>query len=355
MARAWIVLLALLGSVGADTPGAATPKTSPLDTLEPAKIPEEYRLAEQPREVVGVVRAHHRGIAAVAIADDGRTVTSTGWDNVLHIYRIEGGVLKDSAALASNPGGLALAPAGKLLYGGGTDAYVHVWDVSGLQVQERPKLSGHKNRPFALAMSPDGKMLASGSADPVLRVWKMAGDEPEAWGILANESAPSLGISSLAFSGDGKYLAAGHHAGMRTLRIWDVAGNYMDELEFPKTQARLVAFSPADPLLAFSADDSIRLWDLKAGKVRARKRLDGHPQKGPPGAVKALAFSPDGKWLASTGLDRRLILWDVATGRRDREWLFTLGLRALVFARDGRHLIVGNEEGAVIVVRLSSR
>jgi WD40 repeat protein len=325
---------------------------SPLDALDPARIPEDYRLANQPAEVVAVVRAHTRAVASLAFSPDGKALVSTGWDNALHVYRFSGGLMKDAATLKSSPSAATFAADGRLIYAGSDDSYVHVWDVSGAAIKERPKMSGHKNRPFALAFSPDGNMLASGCGEPALRVWKMESDGPEAWGILQNEMVPSLGISSLAFCSDGKYLAAGHYAGKSTLRIWNVAGNYMDEVEFPRTQARLVAFSPKEPLLAFSGDDSIGLWEVKDGKTRPKARLSGHPQRLLPGAVKALSFSSDGKRIASAGLDRKIVVWDIATGVRHREWLFALEPHTLVFAPDGRHLAVGNEEGVVFILRV---
>lgn len=327
---------------------------APADALDPAKIAPEFRLPDQPAEVVGATRIHTRAIAALTFSPDGQTLASTGWDNRLVLYRITDGKLKETADLRGSPSSILFSADGKLLYAGGDDDYIHVWDVTGKNPKARPKMSGHENRPFALAMSPGGKMLASGCGEPVLRIWKMEADGPEVWGILANETVPSLGIAALSFSHDGKYLAAGHHAGKNTLRIWDVQGNYMDELEpLPKTQTRLVAFSPKEPLLALSNGDDIRLWEVKDGKATPKLKLTLPSRKGVLSSVKTFAFSPDGKWLASTGLDRKIILWDVAKASKAREWAVTLEPRALMFAPDSRHLAVGNEEGAVFVLRLA--
>src|SRR5262249_40391750 len=150
------------------------------------KIPEEYRLPEQPAAVVAVTRVHARAVAALAFSPDGERLASTGWDKRLVFYRILDKRLKENAGLPGSASGVVFSPNGKLLYAGGEDDYLHVWDLAGANPKERSKMSGHQNRPFAVAMSPGGKMLASGCGEPVLRVWKME-DGPEPWGILANE------------------------------------------------------------------------------------------------------------------------------------------------------------------------
>jgi WD40 repeat protein len=67
---------------------------------------------------------------------------------------------------------------------------------------------------------------------------------------------------------------------------------------------------------------------------------------------KAMAFTPSGTLLATAGLAPRLILWDVKTGEKRREWQLHDEVCALAFAPDGRHLAVGNADGTLYVLRL---
>ena len=179
--------------------------------------------------------------------------------------------------------------------------------------------------------------------------------EPDAWAALANETAPSVGIFSLSYNFDGKYLVAGNYVGKQTLRVWDVLGSYLEELDVPAAKARLVTCSPVDAVMATAADDApIRLWSIAGGKAEPTRTLAGHQGKGTPPAVKALAFSPDGRTLASAGQDRKLVLWNVADGKATRHWDLLDEVRALAFASDGRHLAVGNDDGTLYILRLES-
>src|SRR5262249_5619154 len=110
-----------------------------------------------------------------------------------------------------------------------------------------------------------------------------------------------------------------------------------------------LALSPDGAILAAgcqgAADAPIRLWDLPAG--RERPTLRGHRQ-----AVQALAFSPDGKSLASSGSDSSLLMWDVASGKANCDfrppfwarWGYGVvrkDVQALAFAPDGKTLACG--------------
>src|SRR5262249_16782554 len=151
-----------------------------------------------------------------------------------------------------------------------------------------------------LAFAPKGKLLVSGCYDPILRLFKMDDLTPEVWGVLANESAPSRGISALAFSHNAKFLVATSHIGKETLGIWDASGAFLEEKSIPAAQARTVACSPTEPMVAFAGDDAeVHVWNIGGARVEKLRKLSGHPGKGIPPVVKALAFSPDGKILAS--------------------------------------------------------
>jgi WD40 repeat protein len=332
---------------------APAPSPSPLDKLDAAEIPEETRKLVGLSELVAFVRGHNRAVSALAFSPDGKRLATSGWDNAVVLWDMTGAEPKEIAKLEGSPSGVAFIADGKRLVTGGPDQRVIVWDIAGDKPKLRTKLGGHKASPFAIQATPNGLMLASGSLNPRLRVWKFDVVEAETWAVIVGENAPALGISSLSFSSDGKLLASGAHLGKPSLRIWDVSGGVMEERTLPAAQARLVQFSPKEPLLAFAADDpTIYLWSVAGNEPKSLHELNGDKATKSTPAIKALAFTPDGKVLASGGVDRLLIFWNVAKGEEIRTLPLLDEVRALAFAPDGRHLAVGNDDGTISILRL---
>ena len=124
----------------------------------------------------------------------------------------------------------------------------------------------------------------------------------------------SLGVGALAFSPNDQRLAINN---FNQIKIWDLAGNKEITVlrydEFSSEFLRPFAFSPDGRWLASGSERisggarKVTVWDLSAGKPRWT--VDGHTFN-----VKALAFSPDGKTIATAGADDTVKVWDALTG-----------------------------------------
>ena len=69
--------------------------------------------------------------------------------------------------------------------------------------------------------------------------------------------------------------------------------------------------------------------------------------------VHATVFAPDGQTMLTRGLDGKVILWDVASAKHLREWVFHENIGSVVFSSDGRHLAVSLGTGVVYILRLA--
>ncbi len=191
---------------------------------------------------------------------------------------------------------LACSPAGDRLAAAGQERVVRVWEMSGGRLLAQFPTDDRVN---CLAFSPDGTRVAAGSDDRTIRVWDVAGQSLRAH-LRGHEQA----VISLAYSPDGLQLASGSQD--LTMRLWDVAGR-VPQYGLPGSEAGAAAFSPRGNLLATgTADGRVWLWDARQGTLIAWVR--GHA-----GTVWDVAYSPDGRRLASCGEDGVIRVWGVAS------------------------------------------
>jgi RNA polymerase sigma factor (sigma-70 family) len=296
------------------------------------------------------------GVAGIAFAKDGQLVATAG-NHTLHLWEMATG--REARRLeAINVLGLAMSPAGGVM-ASAQNNNVQVWDLATGKPRFRRNTPG-----FAVAISRDGSVLATGGrtragADPV-ELWDVrTGDK------LRSLSADMYQVFRLAFSPDGKVLAAAacgnsgfsppKDSRSEVVRLWEVGTGRLYELEGHTGGATSLAFSPDGKILATGGHDGIfLLWD-----TATRKRLhqtktvaEASPhRKGKGvklGGILALAFAPDGKTLASANFDGTVRLFEAATGKQIRVLRgHTLGVADVAFSPDGKTLASAGDDQTV--------
>ena len=219
------------------------------------------------------------------------------------MFKGHSGPVKD---IAFSPDGITLASAG----GGPGDHKVRLWEVPSGQPMSALSMPGAEN----VAFSPDGATLAAGSSIGTIFLWDIGAGKPDSYTKI--DYPKRTAGASIAFSPDGKLLARGSLVrGM--LLLWEF-GRDEPKVLLDDEVVFCVAFSPDGKLLASGLAGVIALWDVSGLNVSWGV---SKPFKGTLGSrrdaytASDIAFSPDGKLLASASDHSTVRLWNVETGQ----------------------------------------
>jgi WD40 repeat protein len=354
-------------------------ETSTWDELRKFMLP-----AEGAPVANGRIRRQHVGVAGVGFAQGGKAVVTVvpGKNEAIVWDTASGTELRRLGPDGASP--MCVSGDGRRAAFGGIDGRASIWDVAtGNSVQTLgPAGNAGESRLTAFSLSRDGKLLAASHGVAAVKLWDVDtgkeqrtvqapaevhalaftpsgtalvvayddGDEvggiefvdPAAGAKVRELDGPARGVTTLAFSADGKTLATAGEG--NTVRIWDAAtGKEIGPSSGHPGAITTVALGADGRLLATCSvhDKAIRIWETATG--RELRQLDGHPT-----GVDEVTFSPDGKLLASARWNHAVIIWDVATGNV----LHTLKDHPAVgaylrFADDSKTLATGGRGNAI--------
>jgi WD40 repeat protein len=296
-----------------------------------------------PRETL---RGHSDSVQQPMFSPDGETLYTASHDGTVIAWDISGdrGLGRPfrfthdrvfDVAYDRHPG--EFSPDGSLIALGLKEEGIALWDAVELAPTGEP-LRETGGEVKVVAFSPDGRTLAAGTTDGMVTIWDVPSRSLR-HGPFRAAKYPIIGIS---ISTDGTLLATAGGAGVR---LWDVATGVALGRVGGTATTHDVAFSPVGSTLVFvHADDgNAEVWDVAEGLRRALLRAE----PGRPGEVLglAVAFSPDGTMVATSGLGQPIYLWNARSG----ELIRTLeragaGVLTLDFSPDGTLLAASGFE-----------
>jgi len=323
----------------------------------------DITVAKPYERTVGIVpKGHLSHVYTVDFDKDGKTLASGAADSGIRLWDIAVPHPKVRYHYTKTPiivYKLAYSPDGKTIAYGGQDTNVYLWDpVRKWQIH---RFTGHPSHVGNLEFSPDGKKLLTCSLKTMhLFDVESAKEERVFKGHIVN-------ITSIAYSPDGKRVLSGagavkYQSGTPvivkgryvyedcTVRLWDAeSGKEVAAIKDQEIPILCTTFARDGRVYYGLQEPLIRQYAVKDDKPAALP-----PLKGTGGYVHTVTMSPDGKLLATVGLDGQVILWDAIKNTRLQSWTMHEVCHRAVFSDDNRHLALPLGTGVIYILRIDN-
>lgn len=311
------------------------------------------------RELLKTIDGYSDSVSSVVYSPDGNTIVSGNLNNIIHMWDANTGeLIKTLIGHTDSVASVAISPDGNTIASGSSDKTIRLWDSH--TATHRKTLTGHTGSVHSVTFNPDGKILASGG-------WK----QTRLWDVHSGEhrrtlTSNSRHINSVVFSSDGNIIASGGDAySDEVVHLWDVhTGEHKKTLTKYIHSVNSVVYTPdGNTIIAggwsageeASMFEKIYLWDASTGNhiktltdhIAFRDRMFA--------GVASMVLSPDGNILVygevhSLGYGGDIHLWDFHT----REYIgkligHTSSVDNLAFSPDGKTLASGGRDGTILL------
>ncbi len=287
---------------------------------------------------IRTLRGYKGAVLDIAFSSDNRLLASASYGGSCKVWEVASGTPIFSANTSQIKWSVAFSPDGRFLVSGQGDGTLIRWDFA----LDQPPTIIQAHQPghsiYSLAFHPHEQIFVSASSDQTVKWWDLYMFEQSK--VFSGHTG---NVNSCAFSFDGRILASASSDGDVILWKENAKRSLLSHI---RRQVYDVTFSPDGATLASASESGITLWSLATD--RQIQMFSSHS-----GAVRSVAFYPDGRILASAEGDESIRLWDCVSGQEIQELNEHSGpVYSVAFSPDGQTLASGSSDGTVKLWRL---
>ena len=321
-------------TISANTAPSSAIDSSITDNHEPPLL----------RRIRGVSNGNVRSIA---ISPDGQNIISGSDSGEIQLRELNTGNLVSTLGVFPEwVHAVAFSPDGRLIIGGSVGGYIALWNLKESAVSTFAASAGV----YSLAFSPDGEIFVSGHGNGSIGIWDTSGEL-----VRSIDNAHTGSITSIAFSPSNTNFASRSAGSDNQVRFWDIEGNPLAIFDAGSSGGvNSIAISRDGSLLAayitsrgeriavgFPGPESIGVWSLDTEEVIANLNMESFSRP------HALAFSPDGQYLAVGGFSNKIEIWNISTFERVQTLNSANQIYSLAYSPDGTTLVSSGSNGII--------